>query len=362
MTTLGTLIVSFFRNYLVNQKGYPQNTISSYSDCIRLLFAYSCDHLKVSIEKLDLFHFTDNLILDFLDHLENERGNTIATRNQRLAAIKTLFRFLALQDPTFIAVCERVCAISAKKTVHKVIESLEKDEVDAIFSAVKADTLLGARDQALLHMLYNTGARVQELVDLDLSDIRMEKPYQVLLTGKGQKQRVTPLFPETIDAIQHYLKLRDHSQFESKVMFVNSKGERITRFGIRYIIEKYADLAAETTPSLKTKNVTPHTFRHTTALHMIQSGNDITVVAAWLGHADIKTTSIYVTINNEMKRKVLEAFPPPLGPQTNKTNEPLWHDPPILAFLNDVSRPVTLCGVKKQKPSIGANQMPAHFT
>lgn len=347
MTTLGTLIISFFRNYLVNQKGYPQNTISSYSDCIRLLIAYSCDHLKVPIEKLDLFHFTDDLILDFLDHLENERGNTIVTRNQRLAAIKTLFRFLALQDPTFIAVCERVCAISAKKTVHKVIESLEKDEVDAIFSAVIADTLWGARDQALLHLIYNTGARVQELVDLDLSDIRMEKPHQVLLTGKGQKQRVTPLFPETIAAIQHYLRLRDHSQLESKVLFVNSKGERITRFGIRYIIEKYADLAAETTPSLKTKNVTPHTFRHTTALHMIQSGNEITVVAAWLGHADIKTTSIYVTINNEMKQKALEAFPPPKAIQMKGPNEPLWHDPPILAFLNDISRQATLCGVQK---------------
>jgi len=347
MTTLGTLLVSFFRNYLVNQKGYPQNTISSYADCIRLLIAYSCDHLKVPIEKLDLFHFTDDLILDFLDHLENERGNTVATRNQRLAVIKTFFRFLALQDPTFIAVCERVCAISAKKTVHKVIESLEKDEVDAIFSAVKADTLWGARDQALLRMLYNTGARVQELVDLDLSDIRMDKPYQILLTGKGQKQRVTPLFPETIAAIQHYLRLREQAQFESNVLFVNFKGERITRFGIRYIVEKYADLAAETTPSLKTKNVTPHTFRHTTALHMIQSGNDITVVAAWLGHADIKTTSIYVTINNEMKRKALESFPPPTAPQTKGPNEPLWHDPPILAFLNDISQKPTLCGVEK---------------
>ena len=357
MTTLGTLIVSFFRNYLVNQKGYPQNTISSYSDCIKLLLTYSCDHLEVSIDKLDLVHFTDELILDFLDYLENERGNTIATRNQRLAAIKTLFRFLALQDPTFIVVCERVCAISAKKTVHKVIESLEKDEIDAIFSAVKADTLLGARDQALFHMLYNTGARVQELVDLDLSDIRMEKPHQVLLTGKGQKQRVTPLFPETIVAIQHYLKLREKAQFESKVLFVNSKGERITRFGIRYIIEKYVGLAAETTPSLKTKNVTPHVFRHTTALHMIQSGNEITVVAAWLGHADIKTTSIYVTINNEMKRKALETFPPPTAPQTKGPNEPLWHDPPILAFLNNISRQATLCEVEKQQSSTRAFQM-----
>lgn len=344
MTTLGTLIVSFFRNYLVNQKGYPQNTISSYSDCIRLLISYTCDHLEVAIDKIDLFHFTEDLILDFLDHLEQECGNKAATRNQRLAAIKTLFRFLALQDPTFIVVCERVCAISAKKTEHKVIASLENDEVNAIFATVKADTLLGARDQALLHMLYNTGARVQELVDLNVRDLRMEKPFQVLLTGKGRKQRITPLFPETIDAIHHYLKLRDQSRTENKALFVNSRGQRITRFGIRYLVNKYATRAAETLPSLNAKNVTPHTFRHTCALHMIQSGIDITAVCEWHGHADIKTTNGYVDINNEMKRKVLEAFPPPTAPQTELI-EPLWHDPPILAFLNDVSRQISLCGV-----------------
>jgi integrase/recombinase XerD len=362
MTTLGTLIVSFFRNYLVNQKGYSQNTISSYSDCIRLLISYTCDHLEVAIDKLDLFHFTDDLILDFLDHLEQTCGNKAATRNQRLAAIKTLFRFFALQDPTFIAVCEHVCAIRAKKTSHKVIASLEKDEVNAIFATVNADTLLGARDQALLHLLYNTGARVQELVDLDASDLRMEKPFQVLLTGKGRKQRVTPLFPETIEAIHHYLKLRDQSRIENMPLFVNSRGQRITRFGIRYIVNKYATRSAATRSSLNAKNVTPHTFRHTTALHMIQSGIEITAVSQWLGHADIKTTTIYVEINNEMKRKVLEAFPPPSAPHTNQPNEPLWHDPPILAFLKDVSRHVSLCGVQKQQPSIAAPNIRAYST
>jgi integrase/recombinase XerD len=362
MTTLGTLIISFFTNYLVNQKGYPQNTISSYSDCIRLLILYSCDHLKVAIDKLKLSHFTDNLILDFLDHLEKECGNKVATRNQRLAAIKTFFRFLALQNPTFIVVCERVCAISAKKTEHKVLVSLENDEVNAIFTAVKTDTLWGARDQALLYLLYNTGGRVQELVDLDVSDLRMEEPCQVLLTGKGQKQRTTPLFPETVSAIKHYLKLRDQSRFASKVLFVNTQGNRITRFGIRHIVKKYADLASETTPSLKTKKVTPHTFRHTIALHLIQSGNDITVVREWLGHADIKTTTIYVEINNEMKRKVLETFPPPAAPQTNQPNEPLWHDPPILGFLKNLSRQAILCEVEKQMTPIAAPQIPIHFT
>lgn len=343
MTTLGSLIVTFFRNYLANQKGYPKNTISSYSDCIRLLLSYACDRLKVTFDKLDLKQLTDQLILDFLDYLEQERGNKAKTRNQRLGAIKTFYRFLALQDPTLTAVCERVCAISAKKTEHKVIATLEKDEVKQILATVTADTLFGARDQALLTMLHNTGARVQELVDLDVSDLRMEEPLQVLLTGKGRKQRIVPLYEETVAAIHHYLKLRSQAGIESKALFLNSRGQRITRFGIGYIVSKLAAQAARKSLSLRDKNVTPHTYRHTTALHMIQSGVDLSVVKEWLGHSDIKTTSLYVDIDIEMKRKALEACPPPAAPQTNEPEKPLWHDPDLLPFLQKLSRQAALC-------------------
>lgn len=167
------------------KRGYPGNTIHCYSDCIRLLLSYACERLKVTFDKLDLEQLTEQLILDVLDHLEQARGNQAKTRNRRLGAMKTFFRFLALQDPTLTAVCERVCAISAKKTDHKVIATLEQGEVKEILAAVEVDTLLGARDQALLVILYNTGARVQELVDLNVSSLRMEKPLQVLLTGEA---------------------------------------------------------------------------------------------------------------------------------------------------------------------------------
>jgi site-specific recombinase XerD len=343
MTTLGSLIVTFFRNYLANQKGYPKNTISSYSDCIRLLLSYACNHHKVTFDKLDLKQLTDQLILDFLDHLEMERGNKATTRNQRLGAIKSFYRFLALQDPTLTAVCERVCAISAKRTEHKVIATLEKDEVKEILATVTADTLFGARDQALLTLLYNTGARVQELVDLDVSDLRMEEPLQVLLTGKGRKQRIVPMYKETAAAIQHYLKLRGRAGIDSKALFLNASGLRITRFGIGYIVAKRAAQAARKSLSLRGKNITPHTFRHTTALHLIQSGVDITVVKEWLGHADLKTTSLYVDIDTEMKRKALKACPPPTAPQTAEPAKPLWHDPDLLPFLQRLSRQAALC-------------------
>lgn len=278
MTTLGSLIVSFFRNYLVNQEGYPESTIRSYADCIRLLLSYACQRLNVTIDKLDQDQLTEHLILDFLDHLEQARGNKVKTRNQRLGGIKTFFRFLALQDPTLTAVCERVCAIGAKRTEHKVITTLEVAEVKAMLAGVKADTLLGARDQALLTLLYNTGARVQELVDLNVTDLRMEKPLQVLLTGKGRKQRVVPLYEETVTAVQHYLRLRLQAGIEDDAVFLNARDQRITRFGIGNIVSKHAAQAARKCPSLHDKKVSPHTFRHTIALHLTQSGSDIVSV------------------------------------------------------------------------------------
>ncbi len=343
MITLGSIIVSFFRNHLANQRGFTLDTIKSYSDCVRLLMSYACEKLGVSFDKFRLEDINDQLILDFLDYLEQERGNKPETRNQRLGAIKTFFRFLALQEPTLAEVCERVCGIKAKKTEHKVIATLDDQEIKKILDTIETGTLQGARDQALLFMLYNTGARVQELVGLDFSDVRMEKPMQVLLTGKGRKQRVVPLWEETVTAIQHYREMREKAGIEHKAVFLNYRGKRITRFGIRHIVTKHVAAAAMNCPSLTGKNVTPHTFRHTLALHLIQSGSDITLVKEWLGHADIKTTSIYIEIDIEMKRKALEAYPSPVAPQTNEPEAPLWHDTGVMKFLRDLSRKPALC-------------------
>jgi site-specific recombinase XerD len=288
---------------------------------------------------------TDELILDFLNHLEHDRSNTPKTRNQRLGAIKTFFRFLALQEPTTTAVCERICAISAKKTDHAVVPTLDEEEIKRIMASasVNADTVSGARDQALLLMLYNTGARVQELVDLDVTAVRTTTPLQVTLMGKGRKQRIVPLYEETVSALQHYLALRQGAGLDHAALFLNSRGERITRFGIRYIVSAHVHTAARTCPSLASKDVTPHTYRHTTALHLIQSGVDISVVKEWLGHADIKTTSLYVEIDMEMKRKALEACPPPAAPETPEPDLALWHDPDLLPFLQRLSRQAALC-------------------
>ena len=339
MNTTGTLVMKFFHNYLANERGVSINTISSYSDCVRLLLGYAADRLSLSPEKLTFELMDEQVILDFLDHLEANRTNAPATRNQRLASIKTFFRFLAHHEPTMLAACERVCAIRAKNVPHKVMDTLESGEVQAIFKEIKADTVHHARDLAILSLLYNTGARVAELVDLEVGNLRLEAPCHVKLTGKGSKERIVPIHKETADDLRRYFKMRADCGVSSKTVFLNDKGARITRFGVSYIIKTLVAAAAIHKESLVGRKITPHTFRHTTALHLIQSNVDISVVKEWLGHASIKTTSLYVEINIEMKRSALADFPPPTGSGT-APERPNWRKPSVIEFLNNLS-----CGV-----------------
>jgi len=332
--TIQSLIVSFFHSYLRDQSDCSANTIQSYCECIRILIQFCCKREQLDADKLDMESIDDKTILAFLESLENERGNLPQTRNQRLAAIKSFYRYLALQEPTLLDACKRICTIRAKKTEHKVIEALSEEEVEAILRAVPSETAWHQRDYALLLLMYNTGARVQELADLKIEHLKTDDSPQVKLKGKGRKERVNPLWEKTATAINQWLVAREQTGITSEYLFVNSHRRKLSRFGIAHIVSKYVMLAAETCASLKKKKVTPHTFRHTTALHMIQSGVDITVVKDWLGHADIRTTSLYVEINVEMKRKALEKCPPPGIVQKEP---PLWHQPAVMALLNSIT-------------------------
>ena len=343
MNTLGTLVMKFFHNYLANERGVSPNTIASYSDCARLLLDYACERLGADPDKLSFDAITDPIILDFLEHLETQRRNAAATRNQRLAAIKTFFRFLARHEPTMLAACERVCAIRAKPVPHKVMETLDHRDVKAVFRGMAADTVHDLRDRALLSLLYNTGARVQELVDLDRADLRMDAPSQVKLTGKGRKERTVPIHKETVDDLRRYLDIREDAGKSRTAVFLNDRGKRLTRFGVNHIVKQRISDAVAAEPSLAGRKITPHTFRHTTALHLIQSGVDITVVKEWLGHADIKTTSLYVEIDIEMKRKALQAFPSPTRKEGALLDTPTWRKPAVMKFLHGLSQPAALC-------------------
>ena len=334
MNTLASLIVKFFQHYLPNEKGSSVNTIASYRDCLQLLLRFCYTERNIEIENISLSDLNTEVVLAFLKFLEDKRGNSANTRNQRLAVIKCLFRYMAREQADFLDTCQKVCAISTKKTDSKVIQSMSKDEVKSIVSMPNTGTMAGARDQAMLLFMHNTGARVQEVCDLKIGDITLEDA-QVLLTGKGKKQRVNPLWDESLKAIRHYLSFREEAK-QGESLFLNNKGIHLTRFGVGYIVNKYVKQAALECTTLEQRNITPHIFRHTTALHLIQSGVDIVTVQHWLGHKSIKTTMNYVEIDIEIKRKALELYPAPISSSASQETE--WKKPSVMKFLQNLCR------------------------
>ncbi len=334
---IASFLHGFFHDYLASQRGLSPNTILSYRDALKILLRYLSERVGKPVDKLLLEDLDEQVVVDFLTHLEVDRGNAVQTRNNRLSTLRSFFRYVAHQEPTLLVQCQRICAIPKKRTEHKVIEYLEDDEIGALLAQVEQNSRNGARDYALLLFLYNTGARVQEVVDLEIGDLRLDAPSQVKLTGKGRKERVCPLWPETVAALRNYLEHREPDTRRLPSVFLNANGQRISRFGIRYIVRRYAAMAAEACPSLKSKKISPHSVRHTTAMHLLQSGNDLSVVKDWMGHADVNTTHGYVEIDMKMKRKALEASQPP-DVQTTKKRRPKWLDPGILEWLDALSK------------------------
>jgi site-specific recombinase XerD len=329
----------FIIQFLSNERGLSENTILAYRDALKLLLKYCAGYLKIKIDKLNCDQVDDKIVRKFLDYLEQDRGCTPNTRNARLAALKTFFYYLGCEVPECLDNSQRINAIPLKKVPHKTIEYLDPDELHAIIDSIDIATRNGLRDKALLMLMHNTGARVQEIVDIKLNDLRLDAASQVKLTGKGKKERVCPLWKDTIDAMKTYISQRKPKQDDENHLFLNDRGESITRFGIRYIIKKYTDKAIAVQPSLKSKKVGPHTFRHTTAMHLLQAGNDLNVVRLWLGHADLNTTHMYVEINIEMKNEILSKTQPPRLRGEKKR----WQRPKILEWLDELCREAELC-------------------
>lgn len=335
--TFSYLITSFFTSYLTNERSLDSDTIASYSDCMRLLINYTCNRFGIDPEQMSMEMINTELVLDFLDALENERHNRQTTRNVRLAAIKSFFHFLARTVPELMQANESIQAIRSKKTEHEPPPSLSPDEVAAMLAVPDPVDILGSRDRTLLQLLYNTGARVQELADLKTVDIRLDTPATVTLTGKGRKRRAVPLWQETVDVIRHYLNIKEQAGIITETLFVGIRGKPMTRFGIGRRVDKHARTAAASCPTLSNRKITPHVFRHTAALRLIEANNDITIARDWLGHADIRTTSQYVEVSIERKREALERVPAPAagdGPE-----QPVWRKPEIMDFLCRLSKP-----------------------
>lgn len=333
-------IKRFLSHYLPVQKGLAANTILAYRDAIKLLLCYAADTLNKNVEDLFVEEIDESLVLDFLDHLENSRHCTARTRNARLAAIRALFAFIAREEPSLLLHCQTIRTIPLKRTQHKTVAYLEENETQALLDTVELNSRSTVRDNALLLLLYNTGARVSEIVQLKEEDLRLDGAAQVKLLGKGSKYRTCPLWPETAQALQNYLKQRRAKDPTARQLFLNANGAPLTRFGVRHIIGKHAAAAGRKWPSFTAKTVSPHTIRHTTAVHLLRSGNDINMVSYWLGHAQINTTHIYVEIDMEMKRRMLQKTTPP---EVKKTMP--WQKPGLLQWLDSLAKGTQLCVV-----------------
>jgi site-specific recombinase XerD len=327
--SLAELIQSFFRQHLVATRNVSPHTLHAYRDAIRSLLTFAAARRKRPVVELAVDDLGRDTVLAFLEHLEHQRGNAPVTRNARLAAIHALHRFIAVEDPTALAVCQQVLSIPYKRTPSRTVTCLARADVEHLLTAIDRSTALGRRDVALLQFLYNTGARAQEAVDVRLPAVRCDAPAQVRLLGKGRKERLCPLWPETVDLLRVMLRDRGVPLAEDVYLFVNAAGRPLTRFGLGHIVRTRAAAAATSRPALARLRITPHTFRHTTALHLLQSGVELNVVRSWLGHASIETTHAYIEIDLQMKRAAIDVVAPP----ALKSSPPRWKNPDLLAWL-----------------------------
>ena len=329
-TPLPDLIQAFFRRYLISTRGVSPHTLHAYRDTIRNLLAFAAARTRSSVPKLSIDDLGRDTILAFLEHLEQKQKNSPVTRNARLAAIHSLYRFMAAEDPTSLSVCHQILAIPYKRTPSRAVTCLARADIEHLLTSVDRSTALGRRDVALMQFLYNTGARAQEVVDLRLPAVRFEPPAQVRLFGKGRKERLCPLWSETIELLHITLKERALKTTDDAPLFVNATGRCLTRFGLGFIVRARAAEAAISRPTLAKTRITPHTFRHSTALHLLQSGVELNVVRSWLGHASINTTHGYIEIDLQMKRAAIDACEPP----GLNTSPPTWKDPDLLTWLD----------------------------
>jgi len=348
-TLLPAMLRGFFEDYLAAQRDVSPNTILAYRDAIKLLLGLAARRSGRQVIRLQLADLGPVTVLAFPGYLETERHNCAATRNCRLIAIHRFFAYVAGQDPRHADLCRRVPGIPVKKTSSSSLTYLDRDEVKALLAAPSPADRLGLRDRALLTLPCNTGARASQAAGLDIHDVRLHTPSQVRIFGKGRKERACPLWQETADAVRAYPGQRDDSDQPGAPLFPNAHGKRITRFGLATILQRHVAVAASRQASLASKLVSPHTIRHTTALHLLQAGAELNVIKSWLGHVSITTTSQYVEIDMAMKRKAIERCPAPVpAPQ----GESRWHArQDIIQWLKDLSAPKSHVKQNPRRPN-----------
>ena len=318
--TLGALMHSFFADHLLMAKGLRPASVRSYRDTMRLFLVFLANERGTKITRLTLEDLTFEAVLGFLRYLEQQRGNHVRTRNQRLAALHTLFDYIATREPEMLGVCQRVAAIPMKRSAPAETHFLERDEMDRLLQRLPRQGRLALRDRALILFLYNTGARVQEAADLRLGHLDLGPHPLVRLHGKGDKWRTCPLWRQTAQLLIELVRPRGAADPQAPVFTAN--GHALTRFGIYKIIRRHGgDLDDARTG----RSVSPHIFRHTAAVHLLEAGVDVNVIRGWLGHADLTTTNRYAEINTKAKIEALRATEPP-STSAGSRQRPIWRD------------------------------------
>ena len=333
MTPIAPLITSFLRDYMPRQRGYSPHSCEAYALSFKLLFMFTAKRLRTKPTQLSIEQLDAPTILDFLAHIERDRGNGAATRNLRLAAIKTFMRYVEYQVPSALEQIGQIHAIPVKRHDQKLVRHLTMEEVRAILNAPDLATRPGVRDRAMIHLCFAAGLRVSELVGTMLANLSLQRTPSLVVEGKGRKERCLPLWKATTADLRAWLTVRGPVRVPE--LFVNAEGAPMTRAGFEYVLSKHARMAAERCPSLRGRSISPHQLRHSCAVIMLQATHDIRKVALWLGHADIRTTEVYLRMDPSEKLEAVEAVvPPELRRGRFKAPDAL-----IASLLEDVSPP-----------------------
>jgi site-specific recombinase XerD len=329
--TFPQLLHAFFYDWLAGQRNNSAHTVRSYRDTWRLFLRFVATRHNRLVAALRLADFTAAEVLAFLEHSEQERHVSVGTRNCRLAALRSFFSFVADREPLAAAQCAAVLRIPIKRGPHRDRCYLESTELQAILAAPDRKTLEGQRDHALLALLYNTGARIQEALDLCPKAVRLESPGQVRLMGKGRKERLCPIWPETAALLAALLQRQPRAPDEP--IFINRYGRPLGASGFRFQLRQYVQMAAKKVPALSDKRISPHTLRHSAAVHLVAAGVDLTVIRSWMGHAHLDTTNLYAQANLETKRRALERIDAGARPE----KPPPWkQDDDALSWLDSL--------------------------
>lgn len=335
--SLGAILASYFNDHLKLQKGLRPNSITSYADAMRLLLQFAATAGRKRITQLGLDDLDAEVVSRFLNSLEQSRNNAAQSRNQRLAALRTFFEYVGQRFPERLEQAQKVAAIPRKRAQPPETTFLERDEIEGTLSALPESGRHSMRDRALLVFLYNTGARVQEVADLRASDVHFDPSLRVHLHGKGDKWRVCPLWPETTDLLSKLISEQGSGRSPDRPVFTGTRDAALTRFGIYKIIRRYTTQVVKKGSDGQSRRVSPHVWRHTTAVHLLEAGVEVNVIRAWLGHATLETTNRYAEITLRTKQAALEKCTAPRTADERIPRKPKWQtDSALLDWLQSL--------------------------